>query len=128
MRSVAQMGSPELVSEWRAQFGAPPPPKLRVEFMRPILVYRIQENALGSRRRNGKPDPGLGADANRRRFKTRTKIIREWKDKIHEVGVTAEGYAYKGEIYKSLRRSRFGSPAPSGQDRPSSAKAKEGDR
>ena len=48
VRGVAQMGRPQLVSEWQAQFGAPPPPKLRVELMRPVLVYRIQENASGT--------------------------------------------------------------------------------
>jgi hypothetical protein len=47
VRAVAQMGRPELVSEWQAQFGAPPPSRLRMELMRPILVYRIQENAYG---------------------------------------------------------------------------------
>ena len=44
----------------------------------------------------------VASDANRRRFKTGTKIIREWKGQLHEVAVTAEGYVYKGEVYKSL--------------------------
>jgi hypothetical protein len=47
VQAVTQMGRLELVSEWQAQFGAPPPPKLRTELMRPVLVYRIQENAYG---------------------------------------------------------------------------------
>ena len=103
VRSVAQMGRPELVSEWQAQFGAPPASKLRMELMRPILVYRIQENAYGlSGSRRKCTIQGLASDANRRRFKTGTKIIREWKGQLHEVTVTAEGYLYKGEVYKSL--------------------------
>jgi hypothetical protein len=95
------MGRPQLVSEWQAQFGAPPPPKLRVELMRPVLVYRIQENAFGlcgPRRKAAIQD----LDANRHRFKTGTKIIREWKGELHEVAVTPEGYLYKGDVYKSL--------------------------
>jgi hypothetical protein len=44
---VVQTGRPGLVSEWQAQFGSPPLPKLRVELMRPVLIYRIQENAFG---------------------------------------------------------------------------------
>jgi hypothetical protein len=97
------MGRTELVSEWQAQFGALPPPKLRVELMRPVLVYRIQENAYGlsAPRRKGRIQD-LAADANRRRFKTGTKIVREWKGQLHEVAVTAEGYLYKGDVYKSL--------------------------
>jgi hypothetical protein len=103
VRSVAQMGRSELVSEWSTQFGVPPPPKLRVELMRPILVYRIQENAFepSKWRRKGSIQD-LVSDANLRRFKTGTKIIREWKGQLHEVEVTAEGYLHNGELYKSL--------------------------
>ena len=103
VQPVAQMGRSELASEWQAQFGAPPPPKLRMELMRPVLVYRIQENAFGlsAPRRKGHIQD-LAYDANRRRFKTGTKIIREWKGQLREVAVTAEGYVYNGEVYKSL--------------------------
>ena len=93
-QSIAQMGRLELVSEWQAQFGAPPPPKLRVELMRPVLVYRIEENAFGLSGSRRKAIQDLGANANRRSFKTGTKIIREWKSQLHEVAVTAEGYLY----------------------------------
>jgi len=103
VRAVAQMGRLELVSEWQAQFGAPPPPKLRVELMWPILVYRIQETASGlSAPRQKGHIRGLASDGNRRCFKAGTKIIREWKGQLHEVAATAEGYVYKGDVYKSL--------------------------
>jgi hypothetical protein len=103
VRSVAQMGRPELVSEWHAQFGAPPPLKLRVELMRPVLVYRIQENAWGlsGPRRKGRVQD-LASEENRRCFKTGTKIIREWRGQLHEVAVTTEGYLYEGDLYKGL--------------------------
>lgn len=103
VRYVAQMGRTELVSEWQAQFDTPPPPKLRVELMRPVLIYRIQENAYGlsGAKKRGRVK-ALTSDANHRRFKTGTKIIREWKGQLHEVAVTAEGYVYDGEVYKSL--------------------------
>lgn len=45
-RSVAKMERLELESEWRTQFGTPPPRKLRTELMRPVLIYRIQRNAF----------------------------------------------------------------------------------
>lgn len=103
VRAVARMGRPELVSEWQAQFGAPPPPKLRVELMRPVLVYRIQEKAFGLSAPRGKSRiQDLASDANRRRFKPGTKIVREWKGQLHEVAVRAEGYVYNGDMYKSL--------------------------
>jgi hypothetical protein len=74
-----------------------------MELMRPVLIYRVQENAWGlsgSTRKARIQD--LATDANRRSFKAGTKIIREWKGQLHEVAVTAEGYVYKGEVYKSL--------------------------
>lgn len=70
--------------------------------MRPVLVYRIQENAHGLSVRPKDRIQDLAADENRRRFKTGTKIIREWKGELHEVAVTAEGYVYHGDVYKSL--------------------------
>jgi hypothetical protein len=103
VRAVSQMGRSELVSEWQSQFGAPPPPKLRVELMRPVLVYRIQENAWGLSGSGQKARiHDLSTDANRRSFKAGTKIIREWKGQLHEVAVTTEGYVYNGAVYKSL--------------------------
>jgi len=103
VRAVAQMGRSELVSEWRVQFGAPPPPKLRVELIRPVLVYRIQENAFGLTGSRGKGSiQDLVSDANLRRFKTGTKIVREWRGQLHEVAVTTEGYLYEGDLYKGL--------------------------
>lgn len=71
--------------------------------MRPALVYRIQEKALGlsgPRRKAYVQD--LASDANRRSFKAGTKIVREWKGQLHEVAVTGDGYLYKGDVYKSL--------------------------
>ena len=74
-----------------------------MELMRPVLVYRIQENAFGlsAPRRKGRIED-LASEANRRHFNTDTKIIREWRGQLHEVAVTAEGYLYKGDVYKSL--------------------------
>jgi len=103
VRAVGRMGRPELVAEWQAQFGALPPPKLRVELMRPVLVYRIQEKAfeLSWPRREAYLQD-LASNANRRSFKAGTKIVREWKGQLHEIAVTGEGYLYKGDVYKSL--------------------------
>ena len=95
VRAVARMGRLELVSEWQVQFGAPPPPKLRVELMRPVLVYRIQEKvfARSAPRRNSRIED-LASDANRRSFKTGTKIVREWKGQLHEVGASQRRAIY----------------------------------
>ena len=78
--------------------------------MAPILAFRIQELAhcglkpetiaklqeitcsLNPKRQN---------DA-QQRFKSGTRLVREWKGKVHEVTITADGFEYQGETYKSL--------------------------
>ena len=45
--SLPTMDRPQLVAQWKEQFGNPPHPKLRIELMRPVLAYRIQESAAG---------------------------------------------------------------------------------
>jgi hypothetical protein len=80
--------------------------------MRPVLAFRIQEKAYG----------GLGAEITgrlreasdslapkrrthseaRHRFKPGTRLVREWKGKIHEVILTDDGYEHRKKKYKSL--------------------------
>jgi hypothetical protein len=102
VRSIPEMTRVELAAEWEARFGAPAPAKVRAELMRPVLIYRIQENTYGLSAPRGKSRRRDTAVANSQRFKTGTKIIREWRGKVYEVAVTPEGYVYSGEVYKSL--------------------------
>jgi hypothetical protein len=93
----------ELMSQWELQFGSPPDPNLSTELLRPVLSYRIQENAaaLVKQRPQGYLRETL-SDANVTRFKLGTRIVREWKGQIHEVTVVADGYEYGAERFKSL--------------------------
>ena len=100
---LPRMGRPQLVAEWKVQFGTAPNPKLRVEMMRPALAYRMQERAAGLS--GGGIRPIIEATqrvSNTFHFKAGTRIVREWNGKIHEVTVTADGYEYEGERYKRL--------------------------
>jgi hypothetical protein len=77
--------------------------------MLPILAFRIQEITHGGlipelatqlhervTSRNSRPQHSV------RTFKPGTKLVREWKGKVHEVVITSDGFEYQGEIYKSL--------------------------
>jgi hypothetical protein len=99
----------ELLDLWKKRFGRPASPGLRRELMLPILAFRIQENTHGGL----KPeittklhelvvprDPC--ARKNVARYKSGTKLVREWKGKVHEVVVSAEGFEHQGKGYKSL--------------------------
>jgi hypothetical protein len=100
---MPEMSRQELAAQWLLEFGSPPHPKLREELMRPVLAYRIQENAsgLGKQRIQTRLQNVL-AEASTTQFKQGTRIVREWKGQTHEVAVSADGYEYLGETYKSL--------------------------
>jgi hypothetical protein len=65
--------------------------------MRPVLIYRIQENAFGlsGPRRKGRIQVSLPMRivATQDRDKNHPRVERQ----LHEVAVTAEGYIYNGE-------------------------------
>jgi hypothetical protein len=122
VRSIAQMGRPELVSEWQTQFGAPPPPKLRVELMRPVLVYLIQENTFGPSglRRKGRIQDFLqtqiiAASRRGRRLSGSGKAnFTRLRSRLRTIYITVRHT-------KVSRRSPFGSLEPNGRAQPSSA-------
>jgi hypothetical protein len=99
-----------LLDLWNKSFGRPASPGLRRELMLPILAFRIQELAHGGL----KPETtaklreitaslsSTGQNATRPRFKAGTRLVREWKGKVHEVVITVDGFVYFGETYKSL--------------------------
>jgi hypothetical protein len=77
--------------------------------MLPILAYRIQELSQGGlaeqTRAKLKETIGmLGPSSHEapRRLRPGTRIVREWKGKVHEVAITDSGFEYEGETFKSL--------------------------
>ena len=99
-----------LLDLWHKSFGRPASPGLRRELMLPILAFRIQELAHGGLRPEAKAklqeltsslNPKGRNDA-RQRFRDGTRLVREWKGKVHEVTITSDGFEYQGEAYKSL--------------------------
>jgi hypothetical protein len=100
----------DLLDLWKRSFGRPASPGLRRELMLPILAFRIQELAHGGLRPETKAKlqemaPSLNLKTQndaRQRFKTGTRLVREWKGTVHEVTITADGFEHQGESYKSL--------------------------
>ena len=94
---------------WQNSFNRPPSPRLRRELMLPILAFRIQELSQGGlpAQTQAKLTETIGmlSTSSRevpRRFRPGTRIVREWKGKVHEVTITDGGFEYKGETFKSL--------------------------
>jgi hypothetical protein len=111
IRSLPSLSKARLVELWKESFGKEPG-RIRPELMLPILAYRIQERAYGGLSPKGsarsqeiatslKPK-SRSRDEARQRFKSGTKLVREWRGKTHEVTLNDDAYHYLGKTYKSL--------------------------
>jgi hypothetical protein len=111
IQSLPGLPKERLFALWADTFGRLPG-KMRPEVMLPVLAFTIQERAYGGLTTETKeqlrqialtlsPKSRQQNEA-RARFKAGTRLIREWKGIRHEVTLTADGYEYKGEKYKSL--------------------------
>ncbi|HTF66563.1 MAG TPA: DUF2924 domain-containing protein [Edaphobacter sp.] len=107
LEKLPSLSKAQLKELWRKS--SPPSPRLRRELMLPILAFRLQEishgglteRALMNLREAINALP-LKGQSTLRKFRAGTRIVREWKGKIHEVQVTDEGFEYEGETFKSL--------------------------
>lgn len=99
---------------WTDLFGSPPSPKLRRDFMIPILAHRLQEQAFGTIKAESRArlkqmartlTPGLNSSFEiDTHLRPGTRLVRQWGDRVHLVNVESFGYEYEGVQYKSLSK------------------------
>lgn len=77
-------------------------------YMIPQLAYRIQELAYGGENEDTKlkiqqvaHDLSKGKKIGYKPL-LGTKIVKEYKDKLHEIFIVNDGFSYNGRVYKSL--------------------------
>jgi hypothetical protein len=111
IRNLPTLSKERLLALWKKNFGKPAG-SVRAELMIPVPAFRIQEKAYGGLDAgvtgrlleitdSSAPKSHIHAEA-RRRFKSGTRFVREWKGKIHEVILTDDGYEHQGKKDKSL--------------------------
>ena len=103
----------DLKDQWRALFGAEPPPYSR-KFLESRLAYRIQELAYGGlkpetvQRLEALGEQIDGKNITLRRIRqeqrpiTGTRLLREWQGVEHVVTATRDGFEWQGRPYQSL--------------------------
>lgn len=112
LAGLAHLSLEELKARWLKLKGVPLPKFMRRGLMTSAVAYAIQEAAFGgldakTRKRldelasqivpsGGKPPPRPN------RVKPGTRLVREWKGRVHEVMVLEDGFAWKGKRYPSL--------------------------
>jgi len=110
--AIADLDADALRQRWAELYGMAPAPRISRDVLMRAVAFRIQEEAHGGlakphrrqlRRlaemlRNGKSIPGSQVQS----FKLGTKLIREWKGKVHEVVIADDTYIWAGNHYRSL--------------------------
>jgi len=109
IEELPSLSKSQLKELWQKSFGCPPSPRLRRELMLPILAYRLQEISHGGLREETQTSLkhaisllSLKGRAAPRKLRAGTRIVREWKGKVHEVTITNEGFEYERQAFKSL--------------------------
>jgi hypothetical protein len=101
-----------LRQRWSELYGTAPAPRISRDMLIRGVAYRIQEEAHGGldkscrrllqRMAEALRDSGSIPVSQSQPFKLGTKLIREWKGKVHEVVIAGDGYVWAGKRYRSL--------------------------
>ena len=102
----------ELRQRWAEFYGVAPSPRISRELLVRAVAHRIQEEAHGDLGKACRRQLARLAETLReggslevtqtRSFKPGTKLIREWKGKVHEVVIAGGTYIWAGQNYRSL--------------------------
>jgi hypothetical protein len=111
---LAQLGAPELRAEWTRVYGRPAPRRISRDLLLRGIAYRIQEQMYGGLKpatikrlkqiaaalKDGRDLP----EAPKRELQPGTRLLREWKGQTHIVEVLADGFAWRGQTYRSITK------------------------
>jgi hypothetical protein len=97
---------------WTAHFGTDPPIWISRTLLIQTLAYRMQEKAFGELKKSIRRElirlatefqsTGLISSAVTAGIKPGTKLIREWRGKVHEIEVLTNGFSWSGRRYRTL--------------------------
>jgi hypothetical protein len=112
LNELSRRGTDELRQRWTELFGMAPSLRISRELLVRAVAHRMQEDAHGGlgkscRRQLASLAKTLGEGGSiempqTRSFKPGTKLIREWKGKVHEVVIAGSTYIWAGQHYRSL--------------------------
>lgn len=94
----------ECQDRWREVFGRPPPKYFSAQFMKRVLIWKMQTEVLGgvpakTTRRLQKIASGKTAST---MAKPGSHLVREWNGRTYQVEVTGRGYVMDGKTWRSL--------------------------
>ena len=101
---------PDVLRQWEAVFGSPPPPYLSVGFMQKAIAYDAQCKASGglsstvrrSLQRIANGDEISAVETAPVVLRTGAHLVREWNGRTYQVHVVEGGFELDGKIWSSL--------------------------
>ena len=112
VNNLAGLDTNVLRQRWFELFGTAPAPRISRDVLIRGVAFRIQEEAHGGLDKSCRRqlyrmaevlrDGGSIPVSQGQSFKLGTKLIREWKGKVHEVVIAGDGYVWAGKRYRSL--------------------------
>ena len=112
LKELGGLGTDLLRQRWTEFYGMAPSPRISRELLIRGVVHRMQEEAHGElgkacRRQLARlaetlREGGSISISQTQSFKPGTKLIREWKGKVHEVVIAGGTYIWAGQHYRSL--------------------------
>jgi len=110
---LEMMTTADLRTEWQRHYRTIPPIRTSRDLLLRGIAYKIQEQAHGGlglrtyRRLRALADAGQqssSAAPPATALRPGTKLVREWRGRIHTVNVMEIGFEYQDERYRSLSR------------------------
>lgn len=112
LAALGTMDRDALAAEWRRQFRAAPPDRVRRDLLELGIAWKLQERALGGLKKAIATElrdlaEALAATGDIRRakaprLKPGARLVREWGGITHEVTVADGGFLWKGRTWTSL--------------------------
>ena len=112
LKQLGGLGTDELRQRWAEFYGVAPSPRISRELLIRAVAQPMQEDAHGGLGKSCQRQLARLAETLReggslevtqtQSFKPGTKLIREWKGKVHEVVIAGGTYIWAGQHYRSL--------------------------
>jgi hypothetical protein len=112
LTGLNSLDTDDLRRQWATLFGTAPGPRISRDILIRGIADRLQEQTYGARSKallrrlrglaKDLSDGGRAIPAQLPSFKPGTKLIREWRGRLHEVVITDKGYVWAGKHYRSL--------------------------
>ena len=114
LSAIPDLTRSELIKRWKRAYRWPAPKGISRRLLEYSAAYQVQVNAYGGLKpsvrrkleRQASPKKASAQPVNRSRRSDRlapgTCLVREWHGETHTVEVLRQGFAYDGELYRSL--------------------------